>query len=84
MNWVTVLGLAAAFCTTIGFLPQVIKTLRTRRTRDISLVMYLVLVTGVLLWFIYGFIIGDLPLILANGATLALASVVLAMKLRNG
>ncbi len=84
MNWVTVLGLAAAFCTTIAFLPQVIKTLRTRRTRDISLVMYLVLVTGVLLWFIYGFIIGDLPLILANGATLALASVVLAMKLRNG
>jgi len=84
LNWVTVLGLAAAFCTTIAFLPQVIKTLRTRRTRDISLVMYLVLVTGVLLWFIYGFIIGDLPLILANGATLALASVVLAMKLRNG
>ena len=46
--------------------------------------MYIVLVTGVLLWFIYGFIIGDLPLILANGATLALASVVLVMKLRNG
>jgi len=84
MDWITVLGLIAASCTTIAFLPQVIKAFRTRETKDISLLMYIVLVTGVFLWLVYGIIIEDIPLILANSLTLLFAAVVLVLKLKNG
>ena len=78
----TVLGLAAATLTTAAFLPQVIKTWRTRQTRDISLGMFLVLCLGICLWLVYGILRGDLPLILANAVTLALAGTILAFKLK--
>ncbi len=78
----TVLGLAAATLTTAAFLPQVIKTWRTRQTRDISLGMFLVLCIGICLWLVYGILRGDLPLILANAVTLALAGTILAFKLK--
>lgn len=81
---VTLIGLAAAFCTTIAFLPQVIKTWRTRSTKDISLSMFLVFTTGIFLWLVYGIIIGDVPLITANGITLVLSSTILYFKLRHG
>jgi len=48
----TSIGLAAAFCTTVAFLPQVVKTWRTRSTKDISLVMFLVFTTGIFLWLV--------------------------------
>ncbi len=78
----TALGLAAATLTTAAFLPQVIKTWRTRQTRDISLGMFLVLCLGICLWLVYGILRGDLPLILANAVTLALAGTILAFKLK--
>ncbi len=78
----TALGLAAATLTTAAFLPQVIKTWRTRKTRDISLGMFLVLCLGIGLWLVYGILRGDLPLILANAVTLALAGTILMFKLK--
>lgn len=78
------IGLAAALLTTIAFLPQAIKTWRTRSARDISLGMFVALVTGICLWLVYGLLIGDLPLILANGVTLVLAGSILVFKLRFG
>lgn len=81
---VTLIGLAAAFCTTIAFLPQVIQTWRTRSTRDISLSMFLVFTTGIFLWLVYGLIVGDVPLIVANGTTLVLSGTILYFKLRFG
>ena len=78
----TVLGLAAATLTTVAFLPQVIKTWRTRQTRDISLVMFSVLCLGICLWLLYGFLRDDLPLVLANAVTLALAGTILVLKLK--
>ena len=78
----TAIGLAAATLTTAAFLPQVIKTWRTRQTRDISLGMWLVLCLGIVLWLAYGFLRGDLPLIIGNAITLALACTILAFKLR--
>ncbi len=80
----TVLGLAAAFCTTAAFAPQALKAWRSRSTADISLSMFLLMVTGIVLWLAYGVLIGDLPLILANGVTLCLAGTILALKLRHG
>ncbi len=81
-NATTVLGLAAATLTTAAFLPQAVKTWRTRQTRDISLCMWLVLCLGICLWLAYGFLRGDLPLIIGNAITLVLAGTILALKLK--
>ena len=78
------IGLAAASCTTIAFVPQVLKTWRTRSTTDISLGMFLVLVAGILLWLVYGLLVRDVPLILANVITFGLATTILAFKFRYG
>lgn len=78
------LGFAAAACTTLSFLPQVLRTLRTRDTSGISLWMYLLFCTGVALWLAYGIAIGDGPVVVANAITLALAGTVLALKISNG
>ena len=82
MNLVTILGLLAGTFTTISFLPQVIKTWRTRSTKDISLEMFAIFCSGVLLWIIYGIIINNLPIIFTNVATLSLASPILFFKLK--
>ena len=84
MDVYTVIGLAAAFCTTIAFLPQVIRTWRTRSTGDLSLSMFLVFTTGIFLWLVYGLAVHDLPLIIANGITLVLSGTILFFKLRHG
>ena len=84
MKWVTVIGFIAAACTTIAFLPQVIKTCRMKETRDISLLMYLVLITGISLWVLYGLLIGDYPILIANGVTVILALIILIAKIRYG
>jgi MtN3 and saliva related transmembrane protein len=81
---VTFLGLAAAFCSTAAFLPQVVKTWRTRSTADISLAMFLLLVSGIVLWLVYGIIQQDLPLIVANTVTLVFAATILYFKVRHG
>jgi len=82
MDPVSALGYAAAACTTLSFLPQVIRTLRTGDTSGISLWMYLVFCTGVALWLGYGIALADAPIIVANLVTLGLASVVLVLKVR--
>jgi MtN3 and saliva related transmembrane protein len=82
MNWITLLGVVAGILTTISFLPQVIKAWKTKQTKDISLGMYSIFVSGVALWLVYGFAINDLPVILANAVTLVLAGFVLLMKIK--
>ena len=84
MNGLTFLGLAAAFCSTFSFLPQVIKVWRTRSTQDISREMFLLIVCGAALWLAYGVIRQDIPLIAADLASLVLAATILYFKLRHG
>ena len=84
INWVTLIGLLGATCTTISFLPQVIKILKTKKAKDISLSMYIILMTGLFLWLVYGLAIKDLPIIIANMTTFSLAAVVLILKLKHG
>lgn len=81
MQSATLIGILAGSCTTLAFLPQAIKAWRSRSTRDLSLSMFLIFVAGVLLWLTYGLMIGDLPVILANGMTLLLAGSILLCKL---
>lgn len=84
MHWITIIGLLAVACTTIAFLPQVIKTVKTKETKDISLLMYVILTTGILLWVVYGLLTIDLPIILANSITFVLALIVLMLKIIHG
>ena len=83
MTVVTAIGMLAAILTTVAFVPQVIKTWRTRSTADISLGMFSILVAGVTAWLIYGLLIADVPLVLANGVTLLLAGTILFFKITN-
>jgi len=82
MNWVEILGYFAAFCTTISFLPQTIKTIKTKDTSSLSLSMYVLFFTGISCWFVYGIIISNYPLLIANGITIILAGIILVMKLK--
>ena len=76
------IGYIAAACTSFAFLPQALRIWRTRSAEDISLAMYLILVTGVVLWIVYGALIRSAPLVAANTTSLLLAGAVLAGKLR--
>ena len=80
--WLMLIGLGAAFCTTISFIPQLKKTLRDKQTKDISLGMYIVFVIGVILWLAYGIILTDWPIILANLFTLIFSGTILVMKIK--
>jgi MtN3 and saliva related transmembrane protein len=76
------LGLIAGTLTTAAFVPQVVKTWRTRSTQDISLGMFALFNAGLVLWLIYGALIGSLPIVITNLVTLALALTILYFKLR--
>lgn len=84
MNLERLIGLCAAVLTTVSFVPQVYRSLRTRNLRGISLLMYSIFTLGVAMWLVYGLLIHDLPVTLANAATLLLALAVLILKLRHG
>ncbi|WP_078127938.1 SemiSWEET transporter [Leptospira alexanderi] len=83
MDSITFLGYIASLLTTVSFLPQLIRIVMGGSTKDISRNMYIVLVTGVVLWFIYGCLKQDLPIILANAVTFIFTLSILFFKLRN-
>jgi len=82
MNWIFASGIVAAFCTTISFVPQAIKTIKTKDTSSISLNMYLLFTFGTLMWLLYGIFSHNVPVTLANSVTLILSSVILYFKLK--
>ncbi len=77
------IGHMAGFCTTISFLPQVIRVWKTRSVDDISLGMYTLFVSGVFMWLIYALWVQAWPLVLPNIVTLILAGAVLVFKIRH-
>jgi MtN3 and saliva related transmembrane protein len=78
------LGFAAATLTTGAFVPQAVKTIKSRNTSDISLAMYVIFTIGIVLWLLYGLRIGSVPMICANTVSLGLAATILGLKLRYG
>lgn len=82
MDKVTLIGTVAGFCTTVSFLPQVIKICRTKSVRDLSLVMFVIFALGVTCWLIYGVLTRSIPIIIANSITLLLALYILLMKVK--
>jgi MtN3 and saliva related transmembrane protein len=84
LNLQELIGIFAGVLTTIAFLPQAIKIWRSKSARDVSLSMFVCFCTGVVLWVIYGFMLGAFPVILANVVTLCIAATILVFKLRYG
>jgi MtN3 and saliva related transmembrane protein len=76
------IGSTAAFCTTVSFLPQLVRVWRRKQAEDISLLMFLLFCFGLLCWLIYGVGLHSMPMIFANTATLVFALAILILKLR--
>ena len=72
----------AAICTTVSFIPQAIKTIRTKNTASISATMYSLFTFGTLMWLVYGVASDNIPIIIANAITLLLAAIILYYRLR--
>jgi MtN3 and saliva related transmembrane protein len=82
MNFATIVGLLAAFCTTISYIPQLKKCYDTGSADDLSLKMFSILAAGIALWIAYGALQGDIVIILANSVSLCLLMGILYFRLR--
>ena len=78
-----VIGLSAAFLTTSAFIPQVYKIYKEKKAEGVSLLMYIILFIGVILWLIYGILISSLSIVIANGITALLQLSIIIFKLKN-
>ena len=78
------IGLAAGILCTISFIPQVYIVIKTKNTKDLSLATFLVFAIGVFLWFIYGLLIKEIPVIIANLTTLFMILIIVVMKIKHG
>ena len=77
-----IFGYIAAFCTAISFLPQAVKTIKTKDTNGLSLLTYLFLFFGSLSWLIYGIVLNDVPLMSTNFLTTIFTGIILFLILR--
>lgn len=84
MDVATLIGLVAAACTTISFLPQMVKSWKTKSTKDVSLPMYILQITGAVLWLTYGIMLESLPIMLANSVAFVFVLSILYLKIRHG
>lgn len=82
MNFITILGFSAATFTTIAFVPQLMRTWQTKSAKDVSLEMLVCFCFGVFLWMIYGMILNQAPIIIANAITLVFNLMILYCKLK--
>ena len=81
MDYVTMIGLAAAAITVVSLFPQLVKIWKTKSTKDISLGMFLLFCGGVFLWFVYGILMQDLPIIVANFLGFIQTLIILILKI---
>lgn len=82
MNSIDILGIVAGILTTSGFVPQIIKTYKTKKVRDISLLMFILLLSGLLLWLIYGIIEKNIPILFTNITAITYVVIILSMKIK--
>lgn len=82
MDIITLLGLAAATCTTVALIPQSLKVIQTKHTKDLSLGMYSIFTLGIVLWLLYGLFLKNPPIIIANAVSVIFSSIILVMKLK--
>lgn len=85
MEFVDIVGLVAGICTSTSLIPQLIKTVKTKNAEDVSVFMFIVMLTGNALWIYYGFNKSDLPIVATNFVSLGLniALIILKFKYKN-
>lgn len=84
MDTTLIIGLVAASLTTFAFLPQSLRAIKTKHTKDLSLPMLIMLEIGVVIWIIYGALISDIPLLAANLVSIIFVTITLVLKLKHG
>jgi len=84
INLNNIIGIIAGIITTSALVPQAVKIYKTKSARDISLTMFIFMAIGIILWFIYGVLIKEIPVILANFVSLILIFSIIFMKIRYG
>jgi MtN3 and saliva related transmembrane protein len=82
LDYVTIVGLAAAAITVFSLFPQLVKVWKTKSTKDISLGMFSLFCSGVFLWFVYGILLKDLPIVIANFLGFIQAFIILMLKVK--
>ena len=81
-NYIDLFGFLAAFLTTLAFLPQLYKTWQTKSADDVSLIMLILFLTGLICWIIYGLKIHSIPILFANIVTFIFNFSILILKIR--
>ena len=84
MDLKLIIGLIAASLTTFAFLPQSIRAIKSKHTKDLSLQMLIMMEIGVVIWIIYGSLISDIPLLFANIISFVFITVTLILKIKYG
>ncbi|MDX9791244.1 MAG: SemiSWEET transporter [Candidatus Kapaibacterium sp.] len=84
MGLISLYGYIAAICTTISFIPQIIKIFKDKEAKDISIGMYLIFGFGVLMWLVYGILLNAYPIVIANSFTLFFVLIILYLKYKYG
>lgn len=84
MTWVDILGLVAGLCVSIAVIPQIRKAIKTKKVKDISPIMFGILMFGVVLWVVYGIIKNDLAIIATNAFSLFLNCIMLYLLIKYG
>jgi MtN3 and saliva related transmembrane protein len=80
MKTMVLMGYAAGLFSSVGFMPQMIKGFKTKKVDDVALWQPILLTIGTLLWLIYGIILKDMPLILANSLSVVCNFIVMMQK----
>ena len=80
-NYIDLFGFLAALLTTIAFLPQLYKTWKTKSADDVSLVMLILFILGLIFWIIYGLKINSIPILVANIITFFFNFSILILKI---
>ena len=82
MQWTQIIGLAAGICTATSLLPQVVKTIKEKKADEVSLLMLIVLMAGLILWIIYGIKRNDVPIIITNSFSLLVNITMIILRIR--
>ena len=82
MNWTQIIGLATGVLTASSLIPQVVKTWKEKKAEDVSLLMLVILLTGIVLWIVYGIKREDLPIIATNSVSLLVNSIMIVLRIK--
>lgn len=81
IDWTLIIGMIASILVTVAYIPEVVKTVKARHTRDLSLAWIVMLDVGQLLFLIYGIAIASIPLMFSGGSGVVMMSIMLTYKL---